>query len=755
MHACSDKYLDALSALDIGIEKTSQCAWFSSVHDGVEVTDQLSGALRGQYWNDNMNKPVLFMQAVQSACKTMGPFDIAIEVGPHPALKSPAMQSILALPKNASPGGQLPYTGMLQRGKPAVGTFTDGLGHVWSRLGKGHVDLGAYDAFMSGSRSSHSRPRIARGLPPYAWDHETEYWHESRYTRALLSCTEPVHPLLGHVTPDSTEQVTRWRNVLRPKEISWLKNHQLQGQTVFPAAGYIVLSLEAALRKSVSKTSKRPTALSHQTATMLEVLDLEIEKALTFDQDDSSIEAVFTLSNVLWSSTADAKATMTADFTYNAAAERDSLDLALLASGRVCVSLDDEQTQDNNACSRLAKLNVLPARGPKPTDLLKVPTDDFYESLEKMGYDYSGPFRALSSIERRFGYATGIIENLVQEDEGAAESAATSESEGLLVHPAMLDAAFQATFVARAVPYDGGMWALHVPRKIRSIRVVPSLCAAAGQSIKDKNDDGAAAAKKHPGLSFDAMLPAESGGEKGIGGDVDLYLPVSSSPGIALGGGSSRRQQQHAVVQVQGLLCVPFAPATPKDDRGIFSTTVWDVASPDAGRVGAREFSPTPGEREVAHLLERVSVFYLRQLDRSVGAGHPARSSPEFSSLFKYAKHWVRQAENGALSFWRDEWNADTADVVRRACVPYAHVADIRLLHALGEELAAIATGDRVAIEIGMRDNMLSEYYQHSIGMDAYSAFTARTVKQIVHRHPHCHFLEIGGGTGGVDQVHL
>lgn len=740
MRACSDKYLEALSALDIGIEKTSQCTWFSSVHDGVEVTGQLSEALQGQYWDDNMNRPVLFMQAVKSAYKTMGPFDIAVEVGPHPALKGPALQSILAVAKNASSGGPLPYTGMLQRGKPAVGTFGDSLGYIWSRLGKGYVDLSAYDAFMSGSRSSDSRPRIARGLPSYAWDHETEYWHESRYTRALLSRTEPVHPLLGHVTPDSTEQVTRWRNILRPKEISWLKNHQLQGQTVFPAAGYIVLALEAALSKSGSKTSKRPTASSQQTATMLEVLDLEIEKALTFDQDDTSIEAVFTLSDVLWSSTADAKATMTASFTYNAAAERDSLDLALLASGRVCVTLDEDQVQDKNASSQLAKANVLPARGPKPTDLLKVPTDDFYESLEKMGYDYSGPFRALRSIERRFGYATGIIENLVQEDEGAVESAATSESDGLIVHPAMLDAAFQATFVARAVPYDGGMWALHVPRKIRSIRVVPSLCAAAGQSTKE--GDGAAA-KKHPGLSFDAMLPASSGSEKGIGGDVDLYLPVSSPS-------SSRRQQQHAVVQVQGLLCVPFAPASPKDDRGIFSTTVWDVASPDAGRVGAREFNPTPQERELAYLLERVSVFYLRQLDRSVKARHPARSSSEFSCLFKYAKHWVRQAENGALSFWKDEWNSDTADVIRRACVPYSHVADIRLLHALGEELAAIATGDKVAIEIGMRDNMLSEYYQHSIGMDTYSAFMARTVKQIVHRHPGCHFLEIGGGTGGM-----
>ncbi|KAK2598639.1 hypothetical protein N8I77_012034 [Diaporthe amygdali] len=749
MLACSDKYLAALAALDIRVERTSNCAWFSSVHDGVEVTDQLFDAIQGQYWNDNMNQPVLFMQAVQSAWKTVGPFDLAVEVGPHPALKSPAIQSILAVPENAPSGGQLPYTGMLQRGKPAVGTFADGLGFVWSRLGKGYIDLGAYDAFMSSSASASSsktdtvggeiarRYKVVRGLPSYAWDHETEYWHESRYTKAQLSRVEPVHPLLGHITPDSTDQVTRWRNILRPKEISWLKNHQLQGQTVFPAAGYVVLALEAAMRKSGSKSPKRTMTASQQTVTMLEILDLEIEKALTFDQDDTSIEAVFTISNVAWLSTADGKATMAADFSYNAAAEKDNLDLALLASGRVRVVLDDEQKQqtghDND--NRFAKINVLPARAPKPTDLLKVPADDFYESLEKMGYDYSGPFRALTNIERRLGYATGIIENLTQDDD--TDYSVKHESQrgnSLLIHPAMLDAAFQSTFVARAVPYDGGMWALHVPRKIRSIRVVPSLCAA---HIKD----GISA----PALSFDAVLPSESGSEKGIGGDIDLYHSPKLEPG---------KRQQHAAIQVQGLLCVPFAPSSPKDDRGIFSTTVWDVASPNAGRLGAREFKATPEERELAHLLERVAVFYLRQLDRSVPAAHPARSPPgpaaPFSYLFKYATHWVKQAEAGSLSFWKRDWNADTADVIRRACAPYAHVADVRLLRAFGEELVAIATGQKQAIEIGMRDNLLTDYYQYSMGMDTYSSFLARSVRQIVHRFPHCHFLEIGAGTGGV-----
>lgn len=729
MLACSNDYLAALAALNIRVGKASICAWFTSVHDGTAVTDQLVDALQSQYWNDNMNKPVLFMQAVQSAWKTMGPFDLAVEVGPHPALKSPAIQSILESTENTPSGGQFPYTSLLQRGKPAVGTVADGLGFVWSRSGKGNVDLGAYDAFMSGF-GPESSPGIVRGLPSYAWDHENEYWHESRYIRAQLSREEFVHPLLGHTTPDSTDQITRWRNVLCPKEIPWLKGHRLQGQTVFPAAGYVVLALEAAMGKfgSNSKSPKRATTFSQQAVTTLEVLDLDIEKALTFDQDDTSIEAIFTLSNAVWSSTTDGKGTMTANFSYNAAVEKDKLDLALLANGVVRVLFDAAREDDG----KLADTQVLPARGPKPTDLLKVPADDFYESLEKMGYDYSGAFRALTSIERRLGFATGIIENLTRDnDVGEWPPNESGREQGLLVHPAMLDAAFQSTFVARSVPYDGGMWALHVPRKIRSIRVAPS----------PQMRDGASALA----LSFDAVLSADLGSEKGIGGDVDLYLHPELE--------TSRRE--HAVVQVEGLLCVPFAPASPKDDRGIFSTMVWDVASPNAGLVGAREFKATAEERKIACLLERVAVFYLRQLDRSVPAAHPARSSSgpasaaPFSYLFKYATHWVKKADTGALSFWNREWDADTSEAIRCACVPYSHVVDIRLLLAIGENLVAIAMGQKQAIEVGMHDNLLSEYYQHSIGMDMYSAFLARSIKQIVHRYPHCHFLEIGAGTGG------
>jgi hybrid polyketide synthase / nonribosomal peptide synthetase ACE1 len=470
MLACSTKYLESLSALNIKVRPGGKCSWFSSVQQGKEVSSLIE-SLGAKYWNENMVNPVFFMQALRSAWASNGPFDLAIELGPHPALRSPTLQSI-----NNFSAQELPYTGLLCRGTSPIKSFADGLGFVWSHLGKNQVDFQAYDTFMSSATAPSYR--LVKGLPPYVWDHEGEYWHESRYTRAQRLRASPVHQLLGHVMPDSTEQDIRWRNILQPTEIPWLKDHRLQGQVVFPAAGYITLALEAILQ--ISKGA--PISL-------IEVLDLELDKALTIDEDDASVEAIFSLNNFV---RRDGKV-LEANFTYNATEKgRDSLDIR--ATGRVRALLGEYLA------------TALPPRSPQPPSLVRVCHEEFYASLEKMSYQYSGPFKVLTDLQRRLGYATGFILNY--------------ESTGMVVHPAILDAAFQSTFLAHSVPFDGGIWALHVPKTIRSVRINPALCASE-------------VAKGTP-LLFNSVQPVNS---SRFEGDVDIY-PASIA---------------NAMIQVQGL----------------------------------------------------------------------------------------------------------------------------------------------------------------------------------------------------------
>ncbi|RYP69906.1 hypothetical protein DL769_005147 [Monosporascus sp. CRB-8-3] len=375
MAACSDAYLESLAGLDIQVGRGRHSVWFSSV-DGGDISGK-SELLKGRYWDSNMT---------------------------------------------------IPYTGQFNRGSSAVQSFADGLGYVLTQLGKGSVNLHDYDQSVSGK----SAFRLAKGLLTYAWNHDNEYWHEPRYARAVRMRPGPVQELLGHMTLDSSEQDMRWRRLLRSTGVPWLSGHQLQCQVAFPAAGYVVMALEAAM-----------ILCQDLPPTLIEVLNIDIGRALSFDSDTSSVETIFSITDVLRQGVS----TIEAGSKCNAALGKYADKLELLASGRVQITLGEPS------------MNALPKRLPQPPNLIKVHANKFYSSLQKLGYQYTGPFAALEMLGRKLGAATGRISNL--------------EPSGLMLHPAVLDAAFQSTLLTYAAPGDGRFSSLHVPRRIGSVTVNP------------------------------------------------------------------------------------------------------------------------------------------------------------------------------------------------------------------------------------------------------------------------------------------
>ncbi|KAJ0115637.1 hypothetical protein J7T55_010460 [Diaporthe amygdali] len=665
MNPCSAIYLSSLrqTGIQVAGAPSSQCTWFSSVYEHGIINS--ANSLQGPYWDDNMRNPVLFKQAVERACGDAGPFDLVVEIGPHPALKRPVLQTT----------GPVPYTGLLKRGAGDLESLAHGVGYIAAHLAKHLFDHQAYEMFVFGTSSA----KLVKELPPYSWNHEHEYWHESRYTRAVLNRSQPVHELLGHLSPDSTGHDMRWRNLLRPQEVTWLKGHQLQDQIVFPAAGYIVTALEASR-----------TLFKESPASFIELSDVEISRALVFDSTESSVEIVFSLSDIQRQD----DEVITAKFNYSASTGRERGDaLDSLASGNIYISLGDFSPM------------ALPARSPRSPNLIRLKEDDFYSSLGKLGYQYSDSFRSLSGLKRKLGRSTGLISDV--------------EGSQLLVHPAVLDGAFQSVLLSSAAPDDGTLWSMHVPVSVRRIRVNPGLCAeemSRGQC-----------------LSFDAFRPD---GVNSISGDVDVF-PTNST---------------HALLQVEGLECIPLSPATAKDDKILFSSTVWGPAFPDAGRFCSNNLE-MQRQYAFAHQLDRVACFYLRNMEQSVASDHPSRSDGPYKSFFKFAAHTIARTRSDEWAFWKPEWENDTTETIAEACRPYAKTVDVRLLCELGQRLPDIVTGKAPAIEIAVRDGMLTEYYQKALGVDEYATFLAQTVKQIAFRFPQPRCLEIGAGTGGATRA--
>ncbi|KAI0479373.1 hypothetical protein GGR56DRAFT_665124 [Xylariaceae sp. FL0804] len=452
MLPCGDPYVQSLRDCGIRVQKPERaCAWFSS--------------------------------ATPSAT-AMGPLGFVIEVGPHPALKGPAIQNIADI--RPSP---LPYTGVLSRGKDDVKAFSDALGLAWAHLGARRVDFASYEALVAGS--DRTRPKLIVGLPSYQWNHGRTHLHESRGSRKLRGRKQVPHEILGVLSPDST-----------PLE---LRCHQLQGQVVFPAAGYIAMALEAARKLAAD----RPVEI-------FELHNLNIPRAITFEEDsDSGVETLVTLTGV--TTAVEPDKTITAAFSCYSGSGITDVDLELMASGTVKIVLGVPDVSALNS-------TLLDSSG-----VTLVDCDRFYSSLSKLGYGYSGNFRGISSLQRRFNQASVLVD---------VYHYSMDDTSVYIVHPTMLDVSFQAFMLAYSAPGDERLWSLHVPTSIRSIRVNPELCSAL--PIRGSQ------------LPVSTVL-ADS---ESFYGSIDIF----------------NEEGTQAMVQVEDLTIKPFAPATETNDQRLFSS---------------------------------------------------------------------------------------------------------------------------------------------------------------------------------------
>jgi hybrid polyketide synthase/nonribosomal peptide synthetase ACE1 len=69
---------------------------------------------------------------------------------------------------------------------------------------------------------------------------------------------------------------------------------------------------------------------------------------------------------------------------------------------------------------------------------------------------------------------------------------------------------------------------------------------------------------------------------------------------------------------------------------------------------------------------------------------------------------------------------------------------ELRLVRAVGENLADAIRGNTNILEHMMRDNLLNNFYSEANAIKPSNIFLARMVEQLVHRHPEMKMLELG-----------
>lgn len=431
MLPCAVPYLASMEAMD-DESTTADTAgdrptWHSSVHDGHVMS---TGNLDSQYWVDNMASTVLFAPAVSAAVAQNGPFDLALEIGPHPALKGPCLDTLEEVV-----GDRIAYSGVLSRGKNDIVEISTALGFVWSCLGAGRVSFEEFEKSASGDLAGRN---VIPDLPKYPFDLSKSFWTMSRVSGAHTAATlDPPHPILGRRQVDrETSHEILWRNILYPKEIPWLEGHRIQGQIVFPAACFVAMAVEA-MKIIAGKSS----------IALFTIQNLSIGRAIAFNDGNSGVESLFSVKIVR-----SEKDCIEANFScYSGSPHETGTSMGLNANGAVTVVLAEPEADQ------------LPSVKMEDWNMNDIEVDRFYDQCSMLGYGYTTPFHGMRSIKRKNGYATGTIED---------ESGSDWEDQFLL-HPGVLDTSFQAASAAFSCPGDGRMWTLYIPSSIQRVTLNP------------------------------------------------------------------------------------------------------------------------------------------------------------------------------------------------------------------------------------------------------------------------------------------
>ncbi|KAI0100021.1 putative polyketide synthase [Nemania sp. FL0031] len=276
MQEISDQYLEKITSLDylnVRAEREHRPVVVSSV-TGTWISNE--DLAKPEYWVRNLVSPVLFADALAVMVRPQGEsgstklgnsvsINTLVEVGPHSALQAPIREILREMDMDST----IAYASLLSRSVSAVESLLGTMGRLHCL---GHpFALGRVNGDQDGDRTTVTT------LPPYAFNHSKGYWFESRSSRGYRLRQHPDYPLLGAPEADFNPLEAKWRKIIRIQDMPWVEDHKINGTILYPAAGMLVMAIEAA--HQLADPDKTVTAFIIKNVTLHSALNLPSDAA--------------------------------------------------------------------------------------------------------------------------------------------------------------------------------------------------------------------------------------------------------------------------------------------------------------------------------------------------------------------------------------------------------------------------------------------------------------------------------------------
>ena len=620
-------------------------------------------------WVRNLVSPVLFYDALHDLLRPVEAgrrsaetaVDVLLEIGPHSALQGPANQT---MKKHGITG--VDYRSLLSRGRNGLETALAAVGALFSQGSSVNIKE------VNGDTDN---AQTLVDLPSYNWNHSRTFWGESRITKEFRSRQHPRMRLVGAPCPTLGESERLWRGFMRISEEPWIRDHQIQGSIIYPAAGYICAAIEAACQLAAEGQVIRDFWLRDvqiiAPALVAEESDLElivqIRPHLFGTQSNSSMWSEFTVSSCL-----------------NGQSLRQNCNGLLLIEYKSAE--DSGMSTEKNLEDQTAQVRY------GTTESLCLTSEnvkDFYTELASVGLNYGSTFQNISKIRRASGKSCCEVD--ISEQAFPALSGGSQRPH--IIHPTTLDAMFHAVFAAYK-DQNGRLQEAMVPTSIDKMII-------------------SADAPFEIGSRFQGFANASKHGFRELMADLVMLDESSHRPAVTIEGFCLA-----AISGSAGAADEDTEPTTKK----LFSKMVWkpavELLSLDQKHMILGAATPKASTSEMGSRLEKSDRLAVRFIDRALDrVSIDAVKKPHLQDLYR----WMQDQRDQVNTCGRSSHTPDEAfleideettelyegDVIRDG-------AEGEALRKIGQNLEDILLGKVDAAEL-LRENGLVARLQHEI----------------------------------------
>ncbi|KAI0451648.1 putative polyketide synthase [Xylaria acuta] len=702
MRVIADEYLDSIKDIRI-LPAKSMPVMFSTVTGTLVTPSELDAS----YWIRNLNSPVQFSKSFGAIFPAMSSGGrrrrhhalsarTVVEIGPHSTLQAPVRQ-ILA--KNGRTD-EVDYVSVLLRGKDAVISSLEAVGHLWT---KGH------SLHLSRINRLEADPEPLQpltNLPNYPWDHTNGFWHESYRTINHRFKQTPRLDLLGSPVDDFNPLEPRWRNVIRLSENPWLSDYKVQGSVLLPAASMLCAVLEAA----------RQFADNTQNIQGFELRDVLVSRDITIPPGETGVSTVLHIRP----RKVGTKASESFWYDFALYSEPRVQEIVEHCSGLLRIQYIPQTSDNEMDAEDIAECENMKEEYANYLPICKktIKPEHFYDAWRSCGLEWGPQFQGLTKIQ--------TMDNVACTTVAIKDTRATMPSEfeyDHLLHPTTLDTCLQAIYA----PTVGS-------NEARVLSSIDSIYVSASQP-------------KEPGTELCGFSTLIREGHSSFMGSTTMSDKYWLQPKIVMKGVNFARlgdPKGEAKLEKQ-----------PWEIRKICSQLVWKE---DLSQISQRDaeviFTSNPplGAEVIAAWEKAYDIFLTRAL-----GGLKSRESTTTTPYLARYEQWIRQRLQSVNNRTQEPGcntisNLKFASEAEKDFLAELSKASMsgRLLYAVGEAVLGILDGGVPEHSTVEKESIFDEYCAHMLGISACNKTIAKWLDLSGHKRPNQRILQVSAGTASL-----